>query len=392
MNLSLLILGYRRVCTEEAFAAELLNLCLEREISYADFCVDEKGGIAFSCTLRSAKRLRELADERGIPIGVSAAGGLPKQLHQRRLRWGLILGSLCASALVFLSTQFVWSLRITGNESMTTSDIARELADAGFGVGSYLPRFRASELENRVLLTSDRLAWISVHMDGTVAVVQVVERHVANAESSKKPANLIALSDGQIESIELYRGDCVVKIGQAVQKGQLLVSGVYDSEAVGVRFTRASGRIWARTEHTFEVRIPLTYTEKCYVDEKIGQISLNFFQNSIKIFKNTGNASGECDIIEEVNHLDTLGPNPLPISLAVQTLRYYRTETKTRTPEEALDLAYEELASLLAKFSSDTQLLSKQIKTTLTDGELILFCTVSCIEDIALQFEFEVVD
>ena len=233
---------------------------------------------------------------------------------------------------------------------------------------------------------------LCVRIDAIFLFVAEKERHAPKTETSKKPANLIASADGQIESIELYRGDCVVKIGQAVQKGQLLVSGVYDSAALGVRFTRAAGRIWARTEHTFEVRIPLTYTEKCYVDEKIGEISLNFFQNSMKIFKNSRNAGGECDIIEEVNHLETLGPNPLPISLAVQTLCYYRAETRTRSPEEALELAYAELSSLLAKFSSDTQLLSKQIKTTLTDGELILSCTVICIEDIALQYEFEVVD
>ncbi len=392
MNLSLTLFGYRRISAEEAFAAELLNLCLENEISYADFCVDERGGISFSCALRSAKKLIELANRRGVPICASAARGLPKQLHLRRLRWGLILGSICACVLLFFSTQFVWSVRITGNETMSASEIYRELTDAGFGVGSYLPSFRAAELENRVLLSSNRLAWISVHMDGTVAVVQVVERHAADATTPKKPANLIALVDGQIEMIELYRGECMVKIGQAVQKGQLLVSGVYDSEALGARFTRAAGRIWARTEHHFEVRIPLNYVEKCYVDEKIGGITLNFFEKSMKIFKNTGNDGGNCDIIEEVNHLDTVGPNPLPFSLTVQSLRYYQEMQRTRTPEEALELAYASLAALLGEFSSDTQLLSKEIKTTLTDGEVILLCTVTCIEDIAFQSEFEVVD
>ncbi len=392
MNLSLMLFGYRRVCAQKEFAADLLNLCLKAEISYADFRVDESGEISFSCGLRSAKQLIELANGEGVPICVSAARGLPKQLYQRRLRWGLILGSFCASVLLFLSTQFVWSVRITGNETMSANEVYRELTDAGFGIGSYLPRFSASNLENRVLLSSDRLAWISVHMDGTVAVVQVVERHTADEESPAKPANLIALFDGQIEMIELYRGDCVVKIGQAVQKGQLLVSGVYDSEALGARFTRAAGRIWARTEHQFEVRIPLNYVEKCYVDEKIGAITLNFFEKSMKIFKNTGNDSGGCDIIEEENHLDMIGPNPLPFSLSVQSLHYYREEERVRTPEEALELAYAALADLLKGFSADTQLLSKEIKTTLTDSEVILVCTVNCIEDIALQSEFEVVD
>ena len=74
-----------------------------------------------------------------------------------------------------------------------------------------------------------------------------------------------------------------------------------------------------------------------------------------------------------------------------QTLRYYEEVPARRTPEAALELAYEQLARELGGFSDDTQLLRKDIRTTLTDDALILDCTVLCIENIAVQSEFEIV-
>ena len=63
-----------------------------------------------------------------------------------------------------------------------------------------------------------------------------------------------------------------------------------------------------------------------------------------------------------------------------------------RTPEQALELAYAQLARELGALSGGTQLLRKDISTTLTEGSLILDCTVLCIEDIAMQVEFEIVE
>jgi similar to stage IV sporulation protein len=258
-------------------------------------------------------------------------------------------------------------------------------------LGSSLRNFRAGELENRVLLQSDDLAWISVNLDGTVARVQVVERADPAGEggSEKRPANLIASCDGQIESVMLYRGECVVKVGQAVRAGELLVSGVYDSQSVGARFTRAAGKILARTERSLRVEIPLETTEKVLLGEEKSGIWLNFFQKSVKIFKNTGNEGGCCDIIRVDNHFTGFGSRELPVSLTVETRRCYEEVPVRRGEEEALELAYLALEEQLSRLSGEVQLLRKDIEVSMTDTSLILDCTVLCIEDIAVQSEFE---
>ena len=389
MNPILFLLGAETVSTEASHAHRLLNLCMTLGVNFTGFH-GTASGITFVCSSSAAKRLGAVAAELGIPLKRSVGRGLPFLLLRLLKRGGLLVGAICGILLMVLSQRYVWDVRITGLQEMTAGEVTEELRACGFGVGSVIDESILGAVENRVLLRSDRLAWISVRMEGTVAMVQVVERVETPAEEAKKPANLIASKDGQIEGMELYRGECLVGIGQAVRAGELLVSGVMDSQTVGARYTRAAGRVYARTETEYSVEIPLVYTEKIYSGAEKSEIYLNFFENPMKIFKSTGNRDGACDIIEKENRLTCFGPNRLPISVTVMTYRPYTEITSTRSYEEAQELAYAALDAYLSSLSEDTRLLKKEITVTLTETSLILRCTALCIENIAVQTEFEV--
>ena len=393
MNVFLLFFGGRRIQAPADSATAFLDLCLRYGVSYSDFSYDDTGAILVSCSLFTARRLQRLCLERGIAISLQGSVGLPSLCYRYRKRAGLFLGILLAVGMTVLSQKFVWDVRVTGNVTLTETEVLEELERCGFGVGSYIPTFRAGELENRVLIRSDRIAWISVYLDGTVARVQVVERDAAPpAEDPSRPANLVAAFDGQIESLELYRGNCLVSVGQAVKKGDLLVSGVYDSQTVGVRYTRASGRVMARAWQKIKVEIPLVYEEKVYGEGKKGDVFLNFFGFSTKILKSTGNLMGSCDIIEVEKAFDWLGGVSLPMGYTVTTYLPYELRTRERSYEEALTLAYEALEDRLGELSKDVLLLKKSVFTTLTETSVVLECDLLCLMNIAEQVEFEIAD
>lgn len=390
MNLPLFFFGSRRIQTDARHRTALLNLCLRHEISYVDFHCATDGSISFRASAVAARRLKHLCREAGLPLQILAGEGLPFFLWRYRARAGLLLGGLFAVALMILSGCFVWDIRITGNERMTDAEIRAELRACGLYPGSYIPNLHAGELENRVLIASEGLSWVSIYLDGTVATVQVIE-HIPTPEAPPTaPANLIAAMDGQIEILEIYRGNCVVKHGQAVRRGELLVSGLYDSNVLGFRYTRAAGRVYARTEQTFTVEIPLVYEEKVFEETKYGQITLKFFDFSLNIFKNSGNEDTTCDIIREEKSLDGIGLYGIPVGITVLHELPYSYRRTERTPEVALECAYAELDRRLASLSEEAQLLGKTIKTTFTDTSVILECTVQCLANIAVQSEFEI--
>ena len=387
MKFPLFLLGSLTLTVPADRVPQVLSVCMARGLSVSHFRNRADGGISFRCPLLSAAGLLRELKEREIEVEVRRAG-LPYWLYTHRKRWGLLAGGLCAIALFWLSAHFLWSVKITGNESLTPTKIKELLAAEGLEVGSYLPGLRMNEIETRVLIRSDELAWISVHLEGTVAVVQVIEQKTP-PESKTAPANLVAARDGQIEYLELYRGTSVVKTGQAVRAGDLLVSGVRDSQTVGFQVTRAAGKVMARTDREFTVKVPLTYEKKVYKGIKKGKITLQFFKFSMNFLENSGKDLPLCDIIEMKSSAERFGLFDLPVSVSREELRPYRWESAERTPDETLDLAYSELAQSLSELSSEIQILRKDLSTAISDDALILTCHLYCLEDIAEQIEFE---
>ncbi len=391
MNLFYAMVGYRTLYANAKNALRLLNLCMECGFSYDRFVSEEDGGVRFSCDEITARRLLRSAEARGICVAVLECGGMPHFLRRYRRRAGMALGLLLGAILIWLSGRYVWDVRVTGNEHLTSGEVCAILRENGFGVGSRLSELDSAAIENRVMIASDRIAWMSLYMDGTVARVQIRENEMPPAAESKRPANLVANCDGQIESLMLYRGNCLVKVGQAVRAGDLLVSGLYDSQSVGFYATRAAGEVRARVWETVRIEIPLTYEQKVWGEEKIGALSLDFFDFSLKFFENSRNRDTLCDIIEVRKPWEPLGISNVPVSLRIERITPYTVVTATRTHEEARMLAYEELARTLAARTEWSELLERRVETTLTDSALILDCTVLCIRNIAEQVEFEIV-
>lgn len=382
-------------CTVQAaceYRTALMDLCLCEGINYREFAYLADGGVSFRTSLLTCRRLQKRCRELGIALTVRHTRGLPALAFRYRRRAGLLVGALLGALLLFWSGRFVWHVQVTGNERLDEGTVLEQLRACGFGVGSYIPALDTAKLENRFLLAGDEIAWVSIYLDGTVARVQIIEfTETPPDEPITRPANLLASADGQIESLELLRGNCVVSVGQAVKKGELLVSGIYDSAVDGFRYTRAAGRVLARTEREFRVEIPLCEPQKIYGEPKKCEIVLNFFNFSLKIFKNTGNLPPSCDIIKETRSYKMQGGYPLPVSLTLSWAVPYEEESLSRSPEEALPLAYEALERELSALADDAQILRKEISTTITDSALSLCCTVSCIENIAEQVEFEIV-
>ncbi len=388
MSLPLFLLGYRWIKIDEAHAAALLNLCLQANLTLSGFETTKEGGIRFRVGLFAGARLIHACKREGLPVQ-TAIGGVPLLLSRCWRRLGVLAGLLFGIFLLLFSQKFVWSVRVSGNETLTAGQIRETLAAEGLEVGSYLPKLNFTQIETQTLLRAPDLSWIAIYRDGTVIEVQVMER-AAIPEKNTRPANLVAARDGQIVELELYRGNALVKSGDPVLAGDLLVSGLYDSQTVGYRYTRAAGRVLARTGRTIRVEIPLSYEEKVYEEPIRGETWLHFFKFSLNFFKNSRKETSSCDIIETTTGKDWLGLHDLPVTLSQTVYLPYTTRTVFRTPNEALDQAFCKLEEELSALSPEIQLLEKRIRTEIGENALILECELTCVENIAVQQDFEV--
>ena len=391
-SLSYLLLGHRTLSTDGDHAAQLLEICRMHAIPYEDFRNTDDGGISLRFTTPSARRVVSLCRDEDVPVAASSPSGLPRLLRRMLRRPGLLAGGILGLVVYLTAGSFFWDIRVSGNSTLSDAAVKRSLASVGLTVGSPIRGFEADVTENQVLLLDDRLAWLSVNRKGTVAYVEVREAVKPPDEEPAPFRDMVAALGGVIEYIELESGNVRVKAGQTVSVGEVLVSGIYESNQTGIRVESASARVFARTTREFTVTIPLSYEEKRYLTAENGEgtgvfceKSLLFFGRHIKFSKKCGNLTGFCDIMEDEKSWGLVGGVGFPIS--TRTLWYlpYENVSATRTYAEAEELAYMELARYIATLPGGATLTGKTVTVTRGKDFLLLNCTLTAIEDIATE-------
>ena len=389
MNPSYYILGYVVLRMDRAYAERVLNLCMHGGIVYLD---GGSEGETLRLCLRAghARRLCEMLAQADVPYCVEKRGGLPQVLRGLMRRPGLVLGALCALVLIVASECFVFDIRVSGNSALTEREVKDLLAAQGFAEGTFIPHLDTDRLETRVMLSTDKIGWLSVNIRGNVANVELIEQRLPDPKPVLKPAHVVAAHSGEVVAVELYRGNVLIRAGEQVNKGEILIAGVYDSAATGFRFTRASGKVMARTVHTFSVEIPYAYEKKVYTGEVFEKKTLKFFNFSIKLCESTGNCGAVYDIMYIVENCSPVAGADLPLEICTERYLPYEMQTAYRNPEAALVLAYRELSEQIADALSDGELLEKRIYTEIGESGVVLRADVTCIADIAEVREFEI--
>ncbi|MBE6583449.1 MAG: hypothetical protein E7649_00515 [Ruminococcaceae bacterium] len=390
MGIILFLFGSVTVSADYTSATTLLNICMYYGIAYSHLkTFPDRVSVQFRYS--EFRRFERLAREKSVEYSVEKKQGIPYILSRYKHRYGIAFGMICAVFLIIMAHRYVWSVEVIGNETLTTLEVKEMLREQGFGVGSLINQANTDRIENKIMIDSDRVSWMSINIVGTVAEVQIREYSKApEKEDVTKPANLIAKKAGMVEEVRLFRGNAVVSAGRYVEKGELLVSGLFDSQQIGFRYTRAAGAVMARTEEEFYVEIPYEYEKKVYSGYEYCEKYLNFFDFSMNISKKYGKEGALYDKIDIVEDCDLVGGIKTPLS--VRTVKYmeYEYVKETRSEEQAQILAYFELSQLLGEMASDRIVVRKTVTPIIRDDRYMLLCTIVSIENIAEVSEFEV--
>ncbi len=374
---------------EEKDAARILNLCMAHALPYTKTWREETG-FFISLLSHDAKVLLHCAVEENVGLKEVTRSGLPHLFYRYRHRIGLMAGFVIVAVLMVYASMIVWRVQITGNERLHRQSIEELLAAYGIKTGRFIPFLSLDEAENKILLENPDIAWISLHLSGTTLHVELRETRRGSEHEDGLSANLVASTDGLIERIEALDGRVMVKVGDTIKKGDVLVSGLYDNSSHTLRMTAASGAIYARTVRDITVTVPFEYEKKVYLGRVFQEKTLIFFGNEIKVFTNTGKAEGTCDIIYYEKMLPLGESMEIPVGMRTRKyLEYTMTEARY-TEEEAMNEAFRRLSATLRSLAEDTELLRKDVSFEITDEAYILKCRLVCVENIAVRQKIEV--
>ena len=387
-----LLIGEVELLFDGENAHRILNICMELKISYRAPTITDDGRLRLFCSPYMSYILVRECKRRGEVCEIGCRRGLPYLLVRHKDRFGLFLGVIAALIMIITSQNYIWDIRISGNERVSYSELVGLLGEAGLAVGSKIGELDVDSTETLVMLNCKDISWISINIIGTHANVQIRESgEKANDDKPLNPSNLVATRDGQIEYLELFGGNALVRYGDVVREGDILVSGVWDSNHYGIFVTRSSGKVFASTQRSFCIEVPFEYEEKIAIKTETAEKYLIFFSKEIKVFKNAGKTGVKCDTIESVENMRYFNGDILPVGVRTVSRIIYKTEVKRYTEEQAMRIAYYRLEEAIANEIPDGQILRKSIEWEITEDKYILRCSLGCIENIARVQEFEYV-
>ena len=370
--------GFLRIEIRGDIAEALLNICAKNGIPL--WSIKRRGSVIRSfISVSDFRRLPALVAGSGLRVHILARYGLPFFTERYKERLGIPVGAALFFAFLSFMSGFVWSVGVEGNSAISKNELLAECRDLGIYEGMRKSDISPAGAKLQLLLRDNRLSWCAFNIEGCYLTVDVTEAK-KKEEDNSVPTNLKAAADGIIKKIDVTAGNCIVKVGDTVAAGDILVSGI-EERAEGTRFVHSIGSVTASTER--EITVTTNYRQKIKIKtgKKKTKRVLSFFTLKIPLY--LGSEKGMYNAQTNVKTLKLFGKK---IPIAIYEKRFeFTEETEKNYDRNALEKELEKLFSEKVKLeiSGDFEVKNREIDEI--EGGLRLKTVVSAEENIAVQ-------
>lgn len=372
--------GTVRFATGNGLCERLINLCAENNVSLWDFHKTEDGFSAV-CTAKDYKKICSFAERVNVEVTVLQKKGILFRLGKYSRRWGLFVGIVLFLLFLLLSQCFVWEIEVSGNTTVPTSVILNELEDIGVKKWSFIPGLDLLLKKQEALLKLPQLSWLAINKNGCRLIVSVTERKLPPTIREDTPCNIVAAQTGQIRYMEVYRGKKMVEENYTVQKGQILVSGEYETDLGDPILVHADAKIIAEVQFDKTLSLDIEQLSKRYTGQEKKRYYLNLFSLRIPLFIATP-IQGDYDAVLQQNPI-CLFNRELPIGIDSIHYRFYEKEPDAMTTEQAEEVLTNSFRQYEATELKGSVILSRTVQTAQTDGVFSMTVSYIAEQDIA---------
>lgn len=377
------LFGYVKFSYSGGFKEDFINDCYRSGVNLKNLCT--RGDILIAETgIKTYKRLHKIAFSHGGKVKITKRKGLPFLLSPLNNRWGLFAGAVFFVFFISFMGSFVWNITVTGNNRVTEVKIVDYLAQNGFSVGTRWDSVDKEQLEISIMAYFEDVAWISINKIGSTASIEMDETVNKPEMTEQNVANVRAARDGVIVRLTVNSGWAEVKEGEAVIAGDLLISGIRESEVDNKNhYAHAKGSVLAQVESTVTLSVSRRQTEKSYTYDKEYK-TLYLFGLEIPLYLEKD--EGTADESTEKEYL-VLNAYRLPVGIITDKAKYYDSQTVLLSDGELEALARVELEKRKNEEIGDTELLSENITVQMNEDDCAITGEYSYITDIGEETE-----
>lgn len=252
--------------------------------------------IAAEVKLRDYEVIDKLAKKTKTKIKITDRKGIAFYLIRARKKITLSGGIILFVLILYYLSTYIWGIDINSDKNIAPYDIRQQLYSIGVKPGIKKSSIDVKTIEEKMNDLNENIMWVKVRMEGSKLVVSVAERKSPpSVVNDTEPCNLISSKDGQVVRVYTVAGTAVVKQGDIIKKGQLLVKGEQGKEGT-ITPVHSKGDVIAKTFYEQTINVPFQgiknertgkYVESSYImvgNKKIYlKKSVNKFQNYDKI-------------------------------------------------------------------------------------------------------------
>jgi len=288
------------------------DLCVKLRVSVSDFF-----------------QLRKLAASRGDELVICSKRGLRFWIQSMMRRPIMIISVLGILLLSLWLPGRVLFVAVEGNETVNSQLILQTAEECGIYFGAERVVVRSEAVKNKMLEKLPQLQWVGVNTSGCTALISVRENvAMYDVDRGNGLSNIVACRDGVILSVTATSGVAQCKVGDAVTKGQILISGRTD-EGILCKITRSQGEVFAQTNRACAVLTPTVYMKFLEPSSKKQKYSLLIGKKRINLSKGSGISYAGYDKIYTEYCVMLPGGFALPLAFVVEEYIAFEQEPFT---------------------------------------------------------------
>ena len=370
------LLGYAHCRFLGESKARMINICRKHRIYLWDTAVLDGKEMTFYILKQDIKEAEKIAQTCGGTLSVLDVYGLPSVLKSMFAhKFFYIGGGICAALVIFMS-RFIWNVEITGNSFYTDETLVQYLNEIRSGPGTPKASVVPSEVEEELRLKYPGITWVSARIVGTKLKIEMEEGIQPPETIQEEKAVITSDYDGMIISLMLRSGTALVRQGDEVSRGDILVEGKNDilnddGTVKETKIVAADADIVIRTQMTVDRTYSRKYEKKNYTGEK--KVSYLWQIAGWRLSLPEVGKTAETLYEETVTYKKfRLTPNfYLPFVSEKRIRTYYVTEEALYTEEEIKEIAQSDIQRQLdALTQSGAEILENQIEYQMFDDYL----------------------
>ncbi len=284
--------------------------------------------------------------------------------------------------LMMVNSLFLWNITVEGNYSYSDNQIVSFVQKQNIKEGIIKNKINCDDLEKEIRKKFDDISWVCAEIKGTNLIVHIKENYITEISTQEKePYNLVANNDATIISILVRKGKAMVKAGDKVKKGDILISGIVEvNDESGQKlfnsYCNSDGDIVGETVYDYSDTLKNKYNQKINNTEKTLYLPSIFNYQWLKPDKKENR-----DITCTETKIKLFGEFYLPISIQKYTLRSYDIKQMEYTKQEADDILNGRLLDKLAIMEQKGyKIIQKDVKIKKDGDSYVMEGKITCHE------------